>query len=142
MLIEVYTDGSGTSFGSPGGWGFVVVVDGVKVHEASGSEADATNNTMELRAAVEGLKYVKTNAQFAGAQVTLISDSQLVLGFATGRWQCKKYHLALLAGTLNGLFKSLSAQDKWVRSHTGDKYNEECDKLAGAAREALKKSTP
>ncbi len=143
MLVEVYTDGSGTSFGSPGGWAYVVVLDGIKVHEASGSEPDATNNTMELRAAVEGLKYIKANpGQFAGGDVKLISDSQLVLGFATGRWQCKKYHLALLAGTLNGLFKSLAAEDKWVRGHTGDKYNEECDKLAGAAREALKKSTP
>lgn len=139
MLVEVYTDGSGTSFGSPGGWAFVVVVDGTKVHEASGAEQDATNNTMELRAAVEGLKYVKSNPAYQGADIKLISDSQLVLGFATGRWECKKYHLALLAGQLNGLFKSLGAQDKWVRGHTGDKYNEECDKLAGEARQSLKK---
>jgi len=140
MLVEVYTDGSGTSFGSPGGWAYVIVVDGVKVHEGNGSEKDATNNTMELRAAIEGLKYVKSNPQYDGADITLISDSQLVLGFATGRWECKKYHLALLAGTLNGLFKSLSAQDKWVKGHSGNLYNEMCDKLAGEAREKLCKT--
>ena len=138
MLVEVYSDGSGTSFGNSGGWAFVVVVDGVKAHEDSGSEANATNNTMELTAALNGLKYVASDMQYNGADVVLISDSQLVLGFATGKWVCKKLHLALLANSLNRHFAELKAKDKWVKGHSGDEFNERCDVLAGAAREAMK----
>lgn len=139
MEIEVYTDGSGTSMGSPGGWAFVVIVDGVKTYEDSGNEANATNNTMELTAALQGLSYIKSQPQYAGANVTLISDSQLVLNFAKGTWECKKLHLALLASKLNNLFKGLSAKDKWVKGHSGDEYNERCDVLAGEARHKLLK---
>lgn len=134
MLIEVYTDGSGTSFGSPGGWAYVVVIDGVKVHENNGSEKDATNNTMELRAAIEGLKFVQAQTHYAGAEVVLISDSQLVLNFAADTWKCKKMHLALLASNLKNLYKSLSAKGRWVKGHSGDTHNERCDELAKAAR--------
>lgn len=135
MKIEVYTDGSGTSFGSPGGWAYVIVVDGVQVHEANGSEKDATNNTMELRAAIEGLKFIKSNPSYSGAEIVLISDSQLVLNFAANTWQCKKLHLALLASNLRNLYKDLSASGKWVKGHSGDKYNERCDELAKSARD-------
>ena len=138
MLVEVYSDGSGTSFGNAGGWAFVVVVDGVKVHEDSGSEANATNNTMELTAALKGLEYVHSQTQYISADVVLISDSQLVLGFATGKWNCKKQHLALLAAKLNTVFKMLHVKDKWVKGHSGDVFYERCDILAGAAREVMK----
>jgi ribonuclease HI len=140
MKIELYTDGSGTSMGSPGGWAFVVIVDGVKVHESSGSEENATNNTMELTAALKGLEYINSNAQYKSADITLISDSQLVLNFAKGTWECKKLHLALLAAKLNTLFKTLNAKDQWVKGHSGNEYNELCDKLAGEARESLIKN--
>jgi len=137
MLVDVYSDGSGTSFGKAGGWAFVVVVDGVKVHEQSGGEHNATNNTMELSAALYGLSWVLGQPQYAGADVTLISDSQLVLGFASGRWNCKKQHLALLAAKLKTAFTKLNAKDKWVRGHNGDVFNERCDVLAGEARKQL-----
>lgn len=138
MLVEVYSDGSGTSFGNSGGYAFVVVVDGVKVHEDSGGEVNATNNTMELTAALRGLEYVNSIPEYRLADITLISDSQLVLGFATGKWNCKKQHLALLAAKLNTIFKMLHVKDKWVKGHSGNEWNERCDVLAGEAREKLK----
>jgi len=142
MLVEVYSDGSGTSFGNTGGWAFVVLVDGVKVHEASGSAKDATNNTMELTAALEGLKYVAKDMKYNGADVVLISDSQLVLGFATGRWVCKKLHLALLANSLNKHFTELKATDRWERGHQGEPNNERCDELAKNARQSITGGKP
>lgn len=139
MIVQIYSDGSGTSFGSPGGWAFVVVVDGVKIHEDSGSEANATNNTMELSAAYKGLLWLQGQSPiYNDADITLISDSQLVLGFATGRWNCKKQHLALLAAKLKTLFTNLKVKDQWVKGHSGNEWNERCDVLAGEAREILK----
>lgn len=137
MVIEVYSDGSGNSFGKPGGYAFVVIVDGIKVHEDSGCEANATNNTMELSGALKGLEYVQSKSEYTGADITLISDSQLVLGFASGRWNCKKMHLLLLASKLKTVFHSLNAKDKWVRGHTGNQWNERADELAGLARKTL-----
>lgn len=139
MLVEVYSDGSGTSFGLPGGYGFVIVVDGVKVHEGSGHIPDATNNVAELTAAIEGLKYVDSVPAYVGADITLISDSQLVLNFAANTWKCKKLHLALYANKLQVLYKKLNAKTKWVKGHNGDPMNELCDQLARDGR--LQKNT-
>jgi ribonuclease HI len=135
MLVEAYSDGSGTSFGKPGGYGVVIVVDGVKVHEFSGREANATNNTMELSGAIEALKYVDSVPAYKGADIVLISDSQLALNFAKGTWKCKKMHLALLANNLHVIYTKLNATTRWVKGHDGSPMNERCDALAKAARE-------
>jgi len=56
--VTIYTDGAvsgnGTA-GSYGGWAVVVVV-GTQERELSGAERGATNQQMELRAAIEGLR--------------------------------------------------------------------------------------
>jgi ribonuclease HI len=133
-MVEVYTDGSGTSVGLPGGYGFVVVVDGTKVYEESGHIPNASNNVAELTAALKGLEFVNSHSDLKGRAVTLISDSQLVLGFASGEWEPKKFHLMLLASKLNKLYKDLDAEKRWVKGHSGDLHNERCDELAKAAR--------
>ncbi len=53
--IEVYSDGSATIATKPGGYGWVVVVDGEFHSEGSGHSDAATNNDMELEAAIQGL---------------------------------------------------------------------------------------
>lgn len=142
MTVEVYTDGSGTSMGSPGGWGFVIVVDNTKVMEDSGSLPDASNNVAELTAALKGLEYVNSHPDLVDREITLVSDSQLVLGFASGEWQPKKFHLLLLASKVNKLYKSLGASKRWVKGHSGDEYNERCDVLAKSARQGAMNGTP
>lgn len=135
--IEVYSDGSGNSFDSDGGYGFVVLVDGVKVKEGSGYLASATNNTAELTAAIQGLKYADAYMQAAkltSAEVILISDSQLTLGYASGLYKCKALHLTPLFLEIKGIYNKLNANTKWVKGHNGDQYNELCDQLAGEAR--------
>ena len=138
-MIELYCDGSGTSVGKPGGWGFVVVVDGTKVHEDSGSLVDASNNVAELTAALKGLEYIYSHPDLEDRHITLVSDSQLVLGFASGEWEPKKFHLLLLASKVNKLYSLLEASKRWVKGHSGDEYNEQCDKLAKTARKELLK---
>lgn len=140
--IDIYSDGSGNSFDSDGGWGFVMVVDGVKLKEGSGYLTSATNNVAELTAAIQGLKYVDAYIQAANIndyEVTLISDSQLTLGYASGLYKCKAIHLGPLNIELKKYYNKLSATTKWVKGHSGDQYNEICDQLAGQAR-AQKKS--
>lgn len=62
-----------------GGWGVVVEYKG-ETRQASGSEPDTTNNAMEIRAAIEGLKQLPT-----GSEVQLVTTSDYVYQGAT-KW--------------------------------------------------------
>ncbi len=136
MKIEVYTDGSATTRDLPGGWAFVVLVDGTKTHEASGHLSKATNNVAEITAAIEGLSYVAGMQGLVGSdEIVLVSDSQLVLKYATGEYKCKAFHLAPLFIKLRNLHGQLNLKTRWVKGHSGDTYNEQCDKLAKSARQ-------
>lgn len=150
-LVEIYCDGSseGNSTGK-GGWGTVICVNGKKVWEASGYMSQATNNTAEITAAISGLRKATTydfgrtdrehqaNAKEVNGgcrtRYVLISDSQLVLRYATGEYTCRKWHLVPLSIELKKLYRQLGAETKWVKGHNGNQFNEECDQLAKSAK--------
>jgi ribonuclease HI len=140
IKIEVYADGSGNTFDSDGGYGWRLVVDGALHSEGSGYLAKATNNVAEITAAIEGLKaaiafiYAQPPLPSGDPEVSLISDSQLVLGYANGSYKCKALHLTALYVELRKLYKAANATTRWVKGHSGDEHNEAVDKLAGAAR--------
>ena len=103
MHIEVYSDGSATTKEKPGGWGYVLVIDGVKHSEGKGHMAGASNNDAEMEAAIQGLaavlKHLNDPNNFVAVhedmvlvppQVTLVSDSQLILGWASGVYRFKQ----------------------------------------------------
>lgn len=146
MQVEIYTDGSATVTGKPGGYGFVVVIDGVKYNHGNGYMESATNNDAELQAAIEGLKYVhellsshdldskRIMSPNPKLSVTLVSDSQLILGWASKQWQFKQLDKIHKYEELMYYMNALNADTRWVEGHKGDKYNEMCDKLANQAR--------
>lgn len=138
MKVELYCDGSseGNSSGR-GGWAYVVVADGVKVHEANGHLSVATNNIAEITAACEGLAWFlgPTGLHASATEVVLVSDSQLVLRYATGEYKCKAFHLVPLYIKLRKLYGQAKATTRWVKGHNGDTYNELCDQLAKSAKE-------
>jgi len=85
LKIEVYADGSGTTAKTPGGYGFVVVLDGKDVYEGSGHLEFATNNDCELRSAIEGLDSLHYHFEPEELiDVWLVSDSEIILGWASG----------------------------------------------------------
>lgn len=142
MKVEVYADGSGNTFNSDGGYGWRLVIDGTLHSEGSGYLPSATNNVAEITAAIEGLKaaatYLSSNAvQSQGPhQVELVSDSQLVLGYANGAYRCKALHLTQLYIQLRKVYGDVKASTRWVKGHSGDEHNEGCDRLAKTARES------
>lgn len=137
--LDVYSDGSGNSFSDDGGYGYRLVLNGLPVEDGSGYAASATNNTMENQGAIEGLRaaqnYIVAHG-LSNVKVTLISDSQLVLNYANGKWRCKAEHLKPLRDELQLLYNKLKAETKWVKGHSGHVHNEAVDKLAGAARKS------
>ena len=139
MKIEVFSDGSGMTKATPGGYGFVVVQDGVKVYEGSGHLEFATNNDCELQGAIEGLDslndYMKIeNLDLKSMDVTLVSDSQIILNWASGKNAFKQEEKMDKYIKLLRLMGQFNAKTRWVKGHNGDVNQERCDKLANAAR--------
>lgn len=140
MKIEVYSDGSGMTKATPGGYGFVVIVDGVKRYEGSGHMEFATNNDCEMQGAIEGLASVNKfisehiNEVTSLLDVTLVSDSQIILGWASKKLAFKQEEKIDKYKRLSQLMDFYGAKTRWVKGHSGEPYQERCDKLANAAR--------
>ncbi len=143
MRIEIYADGSAQTSATAGGWGSVIVIDGIKHKELSGHLVSATNNDAELIAALKGLEYtLEYICSFQGSfsienEVTLISDSEIVLNWANGKYRFKQIDKMPLYDSLMRLMKKMKVQTLWVRGHSGNVWNERCDRLANLARKQI-----
>jgi ribonuclease HI len=138
--VYVYTDGSCDTTTGAGGWAYLLVYGKVK-KEASGFEANTTNNRMELTAAVKALE-----ALTEPCEVTLTTDSQyLRKAFTEGwlnKWQRNGWKTASKESVKNqDLWAELLTLSKkhtllweWTEGHAGHPQNERVDKLALAAR--------
>ena len=136
--VEIYTDGACSGNPGPGGWGAVLIYNGVE-KQLSGSEKETTNNRMELSAVITALKALKKPCN-----VTLTTDSKYVCDAINkgwlNSWQKNSWKKADKKPVLNiDLWQELlPLLDKhrvefiWVKGHNGHKYNEICDKLAVA----------
>ncbi len=136
--VEIYTDGACSGNPGPGGWGAVLIYNGVE-KQLSGSEKETTNNRMELSAVITALKALKEPCK-----VTLTTDSKYVCDAINkgwlNSWQKNSWKKADKKPVLNiDLWQELlPLLDKhrvefiWVKGHNGHKYNEICDKLAVA----------
>ena len=140
--ITIYTDGGCSGNPGPGGWGIVVIADGV-AKQLSGGEKLTTNNRMELTAAIMALTVVKNTEGFASRPVTVNIDSQYVKNGITSwikSWKAKGWKTADkksvknqdLWEVLDGLNSSLTVNWNWVKGHAGIEYNEVCDQLCQA----------
>ena len=132
-MLSIFCDGSSHSRGGlPGGWAFIVVKDGVALVTRTGGERSTTNNLMELRAALLGLNEV---IALGGGEVELVSDSRFTLDIANGSYLPAK-HLAE-ARALREAALEAKARTRWIRGHSGDRWNEAVDALAHEAKQAF-----
>lgn len=135
-MYQVFSDGC--SKGNPGnsGWGVVIVRPDKQEFEYKGAIGKATNQIAELVAAIEGLSRIPE-----GVAAVLVSDSQYVLkGISEWRkgWESKGMKNSkgeIIANlelwkTLYAIVDARKVKTRWVKGHTGDKYNERCDQLA------------
>ena len=134
--LNIYTDGACRGNPGRGGWGAILVYNGIE-KEMSGGEKETTNNRMELTAAIEALSVLKEPCE-----VTLYSDSKYMIDGVTKGWAVSwrkngwrkgDKSPALnpdLWGKLLDLLEKHKVEMIWVRGHNGHEYNERCDKLA------------
>jgi ribonuclease HI len=136
--VIIYTDGACLGNPGPGGWAAVLVY-GEHRKEISGGFRLTTNNRMEITAAIEVFKILKTNKR---RKVVLYSDSRLLTNaFNLGwidRWQASGWMRNKREPVLNiDLWKRLVAavakhdvEFCWVEGHSGNIENELCDRLS------------
>lgn len=138
-MIVAYTDGGVSLKNKIGGWGVVFVYpDGSRKGIANYEEGEGvTNNTMEMTAVIEALKFIDHN--HPGEPLEIVSDSEYVIKGTTewsvkwrangwrgmgGRVKNREYWELLLSYT-----DRMQPTFKWVRGHNGDENNELVDKL-------------
>ena len=136
--VRIYTDGACRGNPGKGGWGAVLKYGETEKH-ISGFEAQATNNQMELRAAIEALSVLKRSCE-----VILTTDSQYVKKGITewlGNWKLKGWKTAdrkpvkniELWRQLDELASKHEVKWHWVKGHAGHPENELADQLANSA---------
>jgi len=142
--VTLITDGGCSPNPGPGGWAAILRHDGQK-KEIYGCEPNTTNNRMELRAAIEGLRRLKEQCD-----VEVITDSEyLKNGITTWihGWKRKGWVTAAKKPVLNqDLWQELDKQAArhktvwtWTKGHASHGDNNRCDELATrAAREQCK----
>jgi ribonuclease HI len=134
--VLIYTDGACSGNPGEGGWAAILRF-GKKEKELSGFEAETTNNRMELRAAIEGLKALKEPCK-----VELYSDSAYLVNCFENKWLDNWK----MNGWINKSKKEVKNMEFWkelnrlnsihevkwikVKGHSDNEYNNRCDKLA------------
>lgn len=134
--VKIYTDGACSGNPGKGGWGAVLIYNGIE-KELSGGELQTTNNRMELTAVIEALKALKESCD-----VVLTTDSKYVCDAINQKWvyswKKNNWRKADRKPALNvdlweellPLLEKHNVEFVWVKGHNGHKYNERCDYLA------------
>ncbi|HAC16669.1 MAG TPA: ribonuclease HI [Bacteroidetes bacterium] len=136
--VLMYTDGACSGNPGPGGWGVLLEWNG-KSKELSGGEAQTTNNRMEMKAIIEGLKALNKPCK-----VTICSDSALIINAFKDNW----IDGWIKRGWRKADKKPVENQDLWqemlnetdrhiiiwkkVKGHSTDARNNRVDELAVA----------
>lgn len=140
--MKIYTDGACSGNPGPGGWVAIIPLNRNNIIIRGGKD-QTTNNEMELRAVIEGLRAV-----YLPEKIDIYTDSAYVeKAFNEGwidNWQKNNWKTANKEEVKNiNLWKELLEQTEKhdvtfhkVKGHSDDKFNNLCDKIA--VEESLK----
>ena len=127
--VITYTDGSCRPNPGPGGWAAILTC-GEHQKEISGGHPNTGINQMELTAVLKGL-----HALTKPCKVTVVTDSQNVIGWLSQGWKRKHQTVQLICAEIDLVVasKGLTVSYEKVKSHAGHPMNERVDQLAKAA---------
>lgn len=124
-MYTIITDGAYSSMRNQGGVGIIILDgDGNEVLEYSKPFINTTNNQMEILACIIGMESISEPED-----ITVITDSQYVIGCATLGWKRKK-NVELWERFDKSMNFHKSVTFKWTKGHSDNSYNIRCDKLA------------
>lgn len=135
--VDIHTDGACSGNPGPGGYAGIIVF-GDKEKTVRGYELMSTNNAMELKAVIESIKVLTMPCE-----ITVHTDSQYLC-------TCSKHEKAWFEKAdrpnkdlwfqliTEGLAGKHHIKFVKVQGHSGEVYNERCDKIA---KEQVKKAS-
>lgn len=134
--VTIYTDGACSGNPGPGGYGAILIYNGVE-KEISGGMESTTNNQMEMLGVIKSLELLKEKCK-----VTLYSDSAYVINAINNKWiyswkknnwiksDKKKAKNIELWEKILELIEKHDITFAKVKGHADNEYNNRCDKLA------------
>lgn len=128
-LLTIYTDGACQVSTGNGGVGVVFIKDNKVIYQFNKHFKNVTNNQMEIMAVIYALHAISTNFD----SITIVSDSQYVLGCINKGWKRKKNqnYWQLFDKVYNRAKKFCSdIKFEWTKGHNTDEYNNLADRLA------------
>ncbi len=149
MTTTIFTDGSSRGNPGPGGWGSVLIEENgsnkndFKVLELGGGEKMTTNNKMELKAAIEGLKKASKESEikiYSDSSYVINGITKWVFGWKRNDWKTKTKDDVLNKDLWLELIEATKDKKvKWqyVGGHVGILGNERCDHIATAFADGM-----
>jgi ribonuclease HI len=137
--IIIYTDGACSGNPGVGGWGAILMYNKYE-KKISGGNKDTTNNQMEIRAVIEALKIIKKPSEIiinTDSKYVMDGITKWIFGWKKNGWRTadrKAVKNSELWQELDIEVSKHSIEWRWVKGHSGDKYNDIADELA---REAI-----
>jgi ribonuclease HI len=147
IAIEIYTDGSSKGNPGNGGFAYIIRMNGV-IYKFAQGELTTTNNRMELSAVIAALNAIKSIDIDSKLEyiITIYSDSKYVTEAINKNWlfswvrrgffNIKNSDLwsqfFLLVAPLM-LQTNVKMDFRWIKGHSGIKYNDMVDGLAKSA---------
>ena len=141
--VTIYTDGACSGNPGPGGWGAILMCNGIQ-KEISGAQKNTTNNIMEITAVLEALKLLKVECN-----VKIYSDSAYVVNaFNQGwiyNWKKNNWKTASKEPVKNkeiweeiyNLTQVHKVKFIKVKGHADNEFNNRCDEMARNAIKTL-----
>jgi len=139
-IIKIYCDGAcsgNQNKNNIGGWGALLIFN-EKIKKINGGEKNTTNQRMELTACIKALEAIKSTKY----PIEIYTDSAYLYNCIQQKW----YEKWEQNGWKNSKKLPIENKDLWekllnlikkynptfikVKGHSGDKYNDEADKLA------------
>lgn len=130
QTITLYVDGACRGNPGLGGWGAYIIYDDTK-QKLYGGELNTTNNRMELKAAIEGIRACPTDAH-----LIIWTDSNYVKQGITEwihGWKKKNWKDVKNPDLWKELDQTCQGRDiewHWIKGHAGHEGNEMADHLA------------
>lgn len=154
MNYKIYCDGATSNNGyenARGGWAYLILDENdIEIYRFKEGVPSATNNQMELLAAINGLLYLHSIRDISKQdKITVYTDSAYLANCVKQKW----YSKWLVNGWINSKKEPVANKNLWkslipffeaeniefvkVKGHAGNKYNEIVDKMAVSAKEEI-----